>query len=319
MGFDIWSGKRRSPSVPPPPLCCVSGSSEAVFFKQPNDARMVVLGGYVLVPAPSRATTLVKKNVNLIRRFIQANRAGGITGMALSAAAGAAVGIEDVAQAKRKRRNSLTVTSEDAIAWNQSDSRPPTAVDTAPAPLNEAADAAKLGRRDSGDMKMFIRQQAAASQVVHEKEQQLADDAQRAAVEAAAATPVEQQTEELAPVPAVPEVDDGSDDGVDGAGSAEASLAGGDSDTASVDSLVEERRVKQAEAEAAAKLAEQNRSLVGEQAVMVRTTCFVVGACCACGHRHNCMVWVRSPGHRCVPQESRVHRQGYRRRGDCRG
>lgn len=43
----------------------------------------------MLVPAPSRATTLVKKNVSLIRRFIKANKAGGgITGMALTAAAG---------------------------------------------------------------------------------------------------------------------------------------------------------------------------------------------------------------------------------------
>ena len=61
-----------------------------MFFKKPNDARQIVLGGYVLVPAPSRATTLVKKNVSLIRKFIKANKAGGgITGMALTAAAGA--------------------------------------------------------------------------------------------------------------------------------------------------------------------------------------------------------------------------------------
>jgi len=164
-----------TPTFSLPRLCCAH-SSEAVFFKKPNDARQIVLGGYVLTPTPSRATVLVKKNVNLIRKFIAASHGGvGLTGLAMTAAAGAAVAVEDVTQSRSRKTKAVGVDGSAVKKWGNS-SRPGTSASTASSVGNAGMEQARL-RHQGSNMNVFLAEAAGAQHDEAEAKAKLVRDA----------------------------------------------------------------------------------------------------------------------------------------------
>lgn len=74
-------------------------SARSVFFRREGDSSDLRLGGFVLTPTPSRGTQLVKKNVNLLRRFMRAS-GGGLSGAMMGAGAAKSLQDQDTNKAK---------------------------------------------------------------------------------------------------------------------------------------------------------------------------------------------------------------------------